>query len=191
MDKEDWDNQRDRRKDRWLTLGSVSSRSLTQQSEGNCPPKAAAGLATMMLGCYRASETSDPEMFMAGVAGVLASYPEAIARQVCDPRSGLPAHSKWLPSIAEVREACDRAMAPLLAADRRAAESAKTRSILEVSTVPIERRKALSDDLRDSYGTTSHKRKLTELEGEAELARIAARTPVRFSAELAKFMGIA
>jgi hypothetical protein len=41
------------------------------------------------------------------VAATLADYPPDVIEYVTDPRTGLPAKCKWLPSVAEVREACE------------------------------------------------------------------------------------
>jgi hypothetical protein len=41
------------------------------------------------------------------VAATLAEYPKEVVQHVTDPRSGLPAKLKFLPSVAEVREACE------------------------------------------------------------------------------------
>jgi len=123
--------------DRWLTLGGNSSSALTPCSpNAKCDPRIATRLATSLFGCYRASEANDPETFIAAVAATLATYPEPIARQVCD-RSGLPSQSKWLPSIAELREACDRAMAPIRAAERREREREHTQQVIAGHKAPV------------------------------------------------------
>lgn len=41
------------------------------------------------------------------VAATLAEYGPEVVEYVTDPRTGLPAKLKWLPSVAEVREACE------------------------------------------------------------------------------------
>ena len=60
-----------------------------------------------MLGCYRKTDCDDPEIFATAAIAVLSRYPEDVVRQVTDPHSGLPATSKWVPRIAELREACE------------------------------------------------------------------------------------
>lgn len=64
--------------------------------------------AKMLVGLYRRQEVTDPEIYVAGLAAVLAEYPEAVIEFVTDPRTGIARRLKWLPSIAEVAEACDR-----------------------------------------------------------------------------------
>lgn len=41
------------------------------------------------------------------IAATLADYPREVVEHVTDPRTGLPAKLKFLPSVAEVREACE------------------------------------------------------------------------------------
>jgi hypothetical protein len=113
-------------KDRWLTLASSSSGGLQRSASnasGTCEPELAAALATQLFGCFRASEASDPSVFVTAAAAVLAHYPEAVARKVCHPVGGLPSRSQWgLPSIWEIGQACEREMAPIRDAQRRERE---------------------------------------------------------------------
>lgn len=60
-----------------------------------------------MFGCYRKAEASDPEIYAAATSAVLAEYPQEIIDYVTDPRTGLPSNSQWLPSVFEVRKACN------------------------------------------------------------------------------------
>lgn len=60
-----------------------------------------------MFGCYRKAEASDPEIYAAATAAVLAEYPQEVVDYVTDPRTGLPSNSQWLPSVYEVRKACN------------------------------------------------------------------------------------
>lgn len=63
--------------------------------------------AQMIFSCYRKDETQDPEVYVAAVAAVLSGYPETVIDYVCDPRTGITGTNKWLPSVSEVKEACD------------------------------------------------------------------------------------
>lgn len=105
-------------KDHWLTLGGISSGALAKP-EQTCDPQTAAALATLLFGCYRASEANDPEAFMAAAAATLSRYPTQVVIDVCDPIRGLPSRDKWLPSIAEIRMACDEKMRPVRDQERR------------------------------------------------------------------------
>jgi hypothetical protein len=64
--------------------------------------------ATQLFSCYRLSEASDPELYVANVAATLCEYPESVVSKVCH-RTGLPKQSKWLPSIFELVEALEKA----------------------------------------------------------------------------------
>lgn len=63
--------------------------------------------AQMIFSCYRKDETQDPEIYAAAVAAVLSGYPKGIIDYVCDPRTGIAGVSKWLPSVSEIKEACE------------------------------------------------------------------------------------
>lgn len=60
-----------------------------------------------MFGCYRKQDANDPDIYVAAVASILNEYPPAVIDYVTDPRTGLPNRLKWLPTVAEVREACE------------------------------------------------------------------------------------
>lgn len=134
--------------DHWLTLQTTSHGALTNSDgSGRCDPATAAFLAGRLFRCYRVGEASDPETFVAMATATLCDYPEMIVRRVC---YGVPRQSKWLPSIAELRQACETAMRPLREADRSEAERRRTRAILAAPEGPrVSRAKwdALSADL--------------------------------------------
>ena len=67
----------------------------------------ASSRAGLMFGCYRRADASDPEVYAAATAAVLNEYPEEVIDFITDPRTGLPSTSQWLPSVFEVRKACD------------------------------------------------------------------------------------
>lgn len=79
----------------------------------------------VLLGCYRRGEAEDAEIYTKAVVAVLGRYPESIVRAVTDPRGGLPAKVKFLPTIFEITEACEAKMRPLLEVQRRAARLAQ------------------------------------------------------------------
>lgn len=60
-----------------------------------------------MLSCYRRDEAHSPEIYGAAVAAILGDYPRDVVDYITDPRTGLPSKQKFLPNVAEVREACD------------------------------------------------------------------------------------
>lgn len=105
--------------DQFLTLRQASSGALTSSLPSQCDLRIAARLAAQLFGCYRASEANDPETFITAATAVLARYPEAIVRAVCDPVGGLPGEDTWLPSIARIRAECEKRMQPLRDQERR------------------------------------------------------------------------
>lgn len=60
-----------------------------------------------LCGCYRKDEASDPQVYAAAVAAIFDEYDDEIVQIVTDPRTGLPSKCQWLPTIKEVREACE------------------------------------------------------------------------------------
>lgn len=50
---------------------------------------------------------------MAAVTAVLARYPKEVITAVTHPVTGIVVEIKWLPSVMEVREACERSMRPI------------------------------------------------------------------------------
>jgi hypothetical protein len=67
----------------------------------------------IMLSCYRKDEAHNPEIYNSAVSAILADgYPQDIVDYVTDPRTGLPSRNKFLPTVAEVREACEMLMEP-------------------------------------------------------------------------------
>lgn len=71
----------------------------------------AAERARLLFGCYRKGEANDPETYAAALAAILAEYPREVIVKVTDPRVGLARTNKFIPSVAEVSEACDKSKA--------------------------------------------------------------------------------
>lgn len=90
-----------------------------------------AELAKVLLGCYRTGDANEPEIYSGGVIAVLSEYPAEVVRKVVDPRRGLPARCKWLPSIAEIKEALEAEMAPIRRQREWEASEARRRAQLE------------------------------------------------------------
>lgn len=106
-----------------------------------CPAEIAARRAALLLGCYRRGDAEDPETYSAAVALILAEYPMPIVYRVTDPRSGLPGRCQWLPTVAEVRAACEAQMPP-----KRPLTAAQV-----ASSVPAHDRKSVLDDLAEKH----------------------------------------
>jgi hypothetical protein len=72
----------------------------------------AAEKARQLFGCYRKGDANDPEVYVGAITLLLSTYPEDIINSVTHPVHGLPSRLKWMPSVAEVREACEEIMGP-------------------------------------------------------------------------------
>jgi hypothetical protein len=80
----------------------------------NATPEFAIARGRLLVGCYRREDFADPEIAFRAFVSVLARYPESVVVAVTEPATGIPSKLKWPPSIAEVVEACNAAMAPIL-----------------------------------------------------------------------------
>lgn len=87
--------------------------SSSQGGSGKCPAEIAAQRAALLFGCYRRNDANDPLTFTAAVTAVLAQFPREVVEHVTDPVSGIASQIQWLPSIAEIRKACDERQAHL------------------------------------------------------------------------------
>lgn len=76
-------------------------------------------MAKILLGCYRTGEANDPEIYTRAIVAVLAGYPADVMQAVVDPAGGLPSRLTWLPTVAEVKAACEAEMAPIRRAQQR------------------------------------------------------------------------
>lgn len=85
--------------------------------------------ARTMFGCYRKGDAHDPDTYVAAVAAVLAEYPDETIWTVTDPRVGLPSKVGWLPTVKEVRDACEDHYGPTRRAQER--EAAERRQLEE------------------------------------------------------------
>jgi hypothetical protein len=136
---------------RFLTLRQASSNVSTSSSPTStkCDPRIAGRKAAQLFGCYPRNEANDPETFITASTALLASYPELVVERVCGPVRGLPAKSKFLPAIAEIRAACELEMVWHDAVDRRARDRRHTAQVLEPLPTPSEesrrRVRALAD----------------------------------------------
>lgn len=79
----------------------------------------AAERARLLLGCYRTGDANDPATYVAAITAILARYPEGIITVVTHPATGLPSKKGWLPTVKEVRDACEHEMEPIREEDAR------------------------------------------------------------------------
>lgn len=72
-----------------------------------CVPHVSHSFASQLVGLYPAREVNDATTYLAGITALFSAYPEDFVKRVCDPVTGLPSKSKWLPTIAEIKEALE------------------------------------------------------------------------------------
>lgn len=102
-----------------------------------------------MLDCYRTGGANNPEVFVTAIAATLARYPDQIIYDVTDPRSGIPAQLTWMPTIKDVRDACERAYEPIrqqVLYEKRIAEQMEERREAENRPRPT------LEQLQEKYG---------------------------------------
>lgn len=83
--------------------------------------------AKLLLGCFRTGDATDPEVYTRAVVVVLADYPDDVIERVIDPRSGIPSRMNWLPTIAEIKSACEDIEGP-----RRRLREWDERAVLQI-----------------------------------------------------------
>jgi hypothetical protein len=119
-------------------------------------------------------------MFITAATAMLSSYPEIVAERVCDPMRGLPSKNKFLPAIAEIREACEREMIWHDVVERRERERRHTAEVLAPAPTPTpteearRRVRAEADDLLGELGAKGARKidfRAPRSPGEAEAAR--------------------
>ncbi|HVI27512.1 hypothetical protein [Hansschlegelia sp.] len=76
--------------------------------EPRCSARYAFERAKLLLGCYPRNQADDPDTYATAVAAVLGDYPERVVKRVTDPRIGVARSVKFLPSIAEISDVCER-----------------------------------------------------------------------------------
>ena len=102
--------------------------------------------ADRLTGFYPQSPASDPTVFLAGLVQLLAGYPSLILENLLSVHGGIPAKFKFLPTISEIREECERAVGP----HRYAAEFSKGNAP-QLEGPPREARPTM-EQLKAKYG---------------------------------------
>ena len=140
----------------------------------------AARQAAKLFGCYPRNDANDPETFLTAATAILASYSEVVADRVCDPlrRDSLPSKSKFLPSIAEIRAACEVEMVWYDTVERRDRERRHTAEVLAPAPPATAESRArvrqAADELLAELGVANPKAidfSKPRSPGEAEVAR--------------------
>jgi hypothetical protein len=86
----------------------------------------------VMLGSFKESERSkvDPTVFVPALAAMLASFPQDIVQAVTDPVRGIASEQNWVPTLSELRHACEVRLKPRQEAAKREAELRRTQALL-------------------------------------------------------------
>ncbi len=99
-----------------------------------------ARLWTDQLLSYYPQTTPVDVTFLEAIAEILASYPEKVVSKICNRTCGLPVRTQFLPTLKEIKDACEeemRAVYDKTRSDRLAAEQFRLRD--EVATMERER----------------------------------------------------
>lgn len=173
---------------RLLHESSRQALSISGQSQPHtCPADVATRRAAILLGCYRKGDAEDPETYSASVAAVLSTYPQEVAYRVTDPRTGLAGRSQWLPTVAEVRAACEAEMAPSRAQARREAQRSHTEAVVGRSSErPLS--KDRWDDLRRQVATGADDHKGSVKPKQFTMTLMPLTISVELRAQIARFV---
>lgn len=135
-----------------------------------------------LIGAYRKGEAEDPETYTRSIAIVLSAYPQDVVRRVTDPLTGIQSRTQWLPTVNEVREACEREMLPIrnrLASEARIAEQFRERDRMAALASERERVKEGFKALADSISIEEGSRRkrpwdISPAQAETRLAQLKA-----------------
>ena len=77
------------------------------QHERKSSPQLALERARLLFGCYRRSDAADPETYVVAVSALLSTFEADTVEHVTDPIVGLPAKTNFVPTIKEIKDACE------------------------------------------------------------------------------------
>lgn len=104
-----------------------------------------------MLDCFRTGGANSPETFVTAVAATLARYPDHVIYEVTNPMTGLPVHLTFMPSIKDVRDACEKEMEPVYRRQREEKFIADLKESRKQDEVARENRPTV-EELKAKYG---------------------------------------
>jgi hypothetical protein len=139
-----------------------------------------------MLGFFRQGTAGDPERYVTGIAAMLAQYPENVILLVTDPMRGLPAKLDWLPTLRDVREACEREMEPIRAAQEREARYAETLRLIASQPRHRMTRQQMEEKFGEGWGIQGESEKDLSEKREANLKQRQMANEKVFEAECRK-----
>jgi hypothetical protein len=125
------------------------SKSLTQGSQAAHQKNVMAlQRAKTMLDFWRTGSANNTDTYLTAVAAILARYPEQVIYSVTSPTDGLPVQLTWMPSLKEVKDACEKEMEPIHRREREAKLVAETLADREVDKSD----RPTITDLKAKYG---------------------------------------
>jgi len=104
------------------------------------------------MGFYPQSAASDPQIFMTGMIELLAAYPAIIIENLCSVISGIPAKYKFLPSIAELKEECERYTTPHREREWEEYKRKRPPAYISPPENPTHTERPTMDELRAKHG---------------------------------------
>lgn len=106
--------------------------------------------ATVMLSFFRKADVDDPEAYLAAVAATLSRYQIEVIDYVTGVENGLAARQVWLPSVAEVKQACEEQQTRQTKIHERQAREA--RQITERKADAARGTRLTAEELRERHG---------------------------------------
>lgn len=73
----------------------------------------------LMFGSFRRGEANDPEIYATAIAKVLSGYDRGVIDFVTDPATGMASKSDFLPTVNELKKACEEKAGEYYRAERR------------------------------------------------------------------------
>lgn len=125
----------------------------------------AADKCARLLGQFRRNDADDPETFVVALTAIMTQYPVPVLDAICSPTEGLATKGSFVPSLFEIREACNETMRLMIAKwkwnslppERRAQienigkQARENRALSSPEDTP-ERRRAFLDGLKAKHG---------------------------------------
>lgn len=108
-----------------------------------------------MLDCWRTGSANSTDTYLTAVAAILARYPDQVIYDVTSPTDGLPVQLTWMPSLKEVRDACDKQMEPIIRQERQAKLVEETLADRDVDKSDRPTREDLKAKYGENWGLTS------------------------------------
>jgi hypothetical protein len=133
-----------------------SSKSLTPGSQAaHMKNVLALQRAKTMLDFWRTGSANNTDTYLTAVAAILARYPDQVIYSVTSPTDGLPVQLTWMPSLKEVKDACEKEMEPIYKREREAKIVAETLADREVDKSGRPTKEDLKAKYGENWGLTS------------------------------------